>query len=120
MEAISGQKTIKEIAADQAIHPIQQIQWKKQLLEGASELLLKGRECKTKDQDHGAVTGEMAKKRHPLPASARWRWNGSTEPRASTYRSEVVMTAEPPAPPWTGCRPGIELWSREGYLPSAR
>jgi putative transposase len=29
MEAISGRKTLKEIAADHAIHPIQVSQWKK-------------------------------------------------------------------------------------------
>ena len=38
MEAISGRKTLKEIGADGAVHPIQVSQWKKQLLEGASEL----------------------------------------------------------------------------------
>ena len=38
MEAISGRKTIQEIAADHAIHPIQVSQWKRQLLDGASEL----------------------------------------------------------------------------------
>jgi transposase-like protein len=30
MEAISGRKTIQEIAADHAIHPIQVSQWKRQ------------------------------------------------------------------------------------------
>ena len=35
MEAISGRKTIQEIAADHAIHPIQVSQWKRQLLDGA-------------------------------------------------------------------------------------
>jgi putative transposase len=43
MEAISGRKTIQEIAADHAIHPIQVSQWKKQLLEGASELFTRGK-----------------------------------------------------------------------------
>ena len=38
MEAISGRKTLQEIAADHAVHPIQVSQWKKQLLEGASDL----------------------------------------------------------------------------------
>jgi len=38
MEAISGRKTIQEIAAAQAIHPNQVSQWKWQLLDGASEL----------------------------------------------------------------------------------
>jgi transposase-like protein len=35
MEAISGRKAIQEIAADHAVHPIQDSQWKRQLLEGA-------------------------------------------------------------------------------------
>jgi transposase len=43
MEAISGRKTIQEIAADHAIHPIQVSQWKKQLLEGASDLFTRGK-----------------------------------------------------------------------------
>ena len=34
MEAISGRKTLQEIAANHAIHPIQVSPWKKQLLEG--------------------------------------------------------------------------------------
>jgi len=34
MEAISGCKTIQEIAADHAIHPIQVSQWKRRLLNG--------------------------------------------------------------------------------------
>ena len=51
MEAISGRKTIHEIAADHTIHPIQVSQWKKQLLEGARELFTKGK--KTKDKEVG-------------------------------------------------------------------
>ena len=43
MEAISGRKTIQEIAADHAIHPIQVSQWKRQLLYGASELFTRGK-----------------------------------------------------------------------------
>ena len=38
MEEIGGRKTLQQIAADHAIHPIQVSQWKKQLLEGFSEL----------------------------------------------------------------------------------
>jgi putative transposase len=49
MEAISGRKTLQEIAADHAIHPIQVSQWKKQLLESASDLFGKGR----KDKERG-------------------------------------------------------------------
>ena len=38
MEAISGRKTLQEIAADHAIHPIQVSQWKKDLLERLPEV----------------------------------------------------------------------------------
>jgi transposase-like protein len=47
MEAISGRKTLQKVAADHAVHPIQMSQWKKQLLEGASD-----------------------------SASSRWSWSG--------------------------------------------
>ncbi len=50
MEAISGRKTIQEIAADHAIHPIQVSQWKRQLLDGASELFTRGKQSKDKGQ----------------------------------------------------------------------
>ena len=46
MEAISGRKTIQEIAADHTIHPIQVSQWKRQLLDGASELFTRGKKSK--------------------------------------------------------------------------
>ena len=48
MEAISGRKTLQEIAADHAIHPIQVSQWKKQLLDGAGDLFSTGRKDKEK------------------------------------------------------------------------
>jgi putative transposase len=47
MEAISGRKTIQEIAAD---HAIQMSQWKRQLLDGASELFTRGKKCKDKEE----------------------------------------------------------------------
>ena len=51
MEAISGRKTIQEIAADHAIHPIQVSQWKRQLLDGASELFTRGSKSKDKEEE---------------------------------------------------------------------
>ncbi len=50
MEAISGRKTIQEIAADHSIHPIQVSQWKRQLLDGASELFNRGKKAKGKGE----------------------------------------------------------------------
>ncbi len=51
MEAISGRKMLQEIAADHAIHPIQVRQWKRQLLDSASELFTRGN--RTMDKDEG-------------------------------------------------------------------
>jgi putative transposase len=56
MEAISGRKTIQEIAADHAVHPIQVSQWKRQLLESASELFTRGNKAK----DHEASQAKEA------------------------------------------------------------
>ena len=56
MEAISGRKTIQEIAADHSIHPIQVSQWKRQLLDGASELFTRGK----KTQDTGESQAKEA------------------------------------------------------------
>jgi len=52
MKSISGRETIKEITADHAIHPMQVRQWKKHLLDCASELFT--REIKP-SSPHGVV-----------------------------------------------------------------
>ena len=71
MEAISGRKTIQEIAADHAIHPIQVSQWKRQLLEGASELFTRGK--KSKDKEEGqAKEAELFQQIGRLQMAARW------------------------------------------------
>ena len=38
LEAIKGQRTVNEIALHYGVHPNQVAQWKKQVLEGASEI----------------------------------------------------------------------------------
>ena len=49
-EWISASKTIQEIAADQAIHPIQVNQWERQVLDVARELFTKGKKSKGRDE----------------------------------------------------------------------
>ena len=71
MEAISGRKTIQEIAADHAIHPIQVSQWKKQLLDGASELFTRGK--KSKDQEESqAKEAELFQQIGKLQMELKW------------------------------------------------
>ena len=49
MEAISSRK-VQQIADDHSIHPIQVGQWKRQLLDGASELITRGNKSKYKEE----------------------------------------------------------------------
>ena len=71
MEAISGRKTIQEIAADHAIHPIQVSQWKRQLLDGANELFTRGK--KTKDKEDGqAKEAELFQQIGRLQMELEW------------------------------------------------
>jgi transposase-like protein len=71
MEAISGRKTLQEIAADHAIHPIQVSQWKKQLLEGAGDLFSKGRKDKEKG-DQQAREAELFQEIGKLKMELEW------------------------------------------------
>ena len=71
MEAISGRKTLQEIAADHAIHPIQVSQWKKQLLEGAGDLFSKGRKVKEKG-DQQAREAELFQEIGKLKMELEW------------------------------------------------
>jgi putative transposase len=73
MEAISGRKTIQEIAADHAIHPIQVSQWKRQLLDGASELFTRGSKSKDKDKEEGqAKEAELFQQIGRLQMELEW------------------------------------------------
>ncbi|WP_231594700.1 transposase [Synechococcus sp. CBW1107] len=71
MEAISGRKTLQEIAADHAIHPIQVSQWKKQLLEGAADLFSRGRKDKEKG-DQQAREAELFQEIGKLKMELEW------------------------------------------------
>jgi len=50
MMAISGHKTIQEIATDHVLHTIHVSKWKRQLLDGASELFSRGKNTKDKEE----------------------------------------------------------------------
>lgn len=50
MGVISGRKTLQEIAADHAAHPIQVSQLKKLLREGASDLFTRRKKTQAKDE----------------------------------------------------------------------
>jgi transposase-like protein len=71
MEAISGRKTLQEIAADHPVHPIQVSQWKKQLLEGASDLFNRGKKTQVKDESQ-AKEAELFQQIGKLQMELEW------------------------------------------------
>ena len=71
MEAISGRKTLQEIAADHAIHPIQVSQWKKQLLEGSSELFTRGKQTQSNEEGQ-AKEAELYQQIGKLQMELEW------------------------------------------------
>jgi transposase-like protein len=71
MEAISGRKTLQEIAADHSIHPIQVSQWKKQMLDGASEVFTRGKRTQAKE-DSQAKEADLFQQIGKLQMELEW------------------------------------------------
>ena len=79
LEALKGQRTLNELAGQFELHPTQVVEWKKRLMEGATELF-NGRterdaaqESALRDrlyQEIGQLKVELdwLKKKHELPA----------------------------------------------------
>ena len=51
IEALKGQHTVNEIAAEFEVHPTQINAWKKQLLDSSADVFGKGRQRQTEDFD---------------------------------------------------------------------
>ena len=56
LAAISGLKTLSELASEYKIHPTQITRWKQELIDNASDLFGKG---KKRDVDHTAEVAEL-------------------------------------------------------------
>jgi transposase-like protein len=77
IEAISGRKTLQEIAADHAVHPVQVSQWKKQRLERASNLFARGKKTQAKDESQ-AKESELFQQIGKLQMELEWLKKVST------------------------------------------
>jgi len=51
LDAIKGQRTVNEIALHYGVHPNQVAQWKKQVLDGASDIFSDRRMRTTRDEE---------------------------------------------------------------------
>ncbi len=59
LEAVKGERTVSELAADYGVHPTMIHQWKKALLEGAADIFERG--VKTAEVDEETVRALHAK-----------------------------------------------------------
>jgi putative transposase len=51
ISAAKGDKTIAELASEFEVHPTQIVQWKKQLLDSATDIFSRGRQREKENQD---------------------------------------------------------------------
>jgi putative transposase len=91
MEAISGRKTLEEIAAEHAVHPIQVSQWKMQLLEGASDMFPLGKKTQAKDESQ-AKEAELFQLIGKLLMELEWLNKISTALMPVNCESWSIMT----------------------------
>ena len=59
LEAVRGEKTISELASQYEVHPTMINNWKRQLLEDASNLFEKGSEATKTHETHQAQVDEL-------------------------------------------------------------
>lgn len=59
LEAIRGEKTVSELASQYGVHPTMINNWKRQVLEGVSQLFEKGSEAKKGDDSQQAQIDEL-------------------------------------------------------------
>lgn len=70
LDAIKGQKTVGELATEYAIHTNQISQWKRNLLDGASELFARGRD--RGDEAHEAEKDLLYQQIGKLQVEVEW------------------------------------------------
>ena len=68
LEALRGDKTVKEIAARHQVHPNQVSTWKRQQMDGLSEVFSSGADVERQDResDHHAKIGQLTVERDCL------------------------------------------------------
>ena len=61
LEAVKGERTVSELAADYGVHPTMIHQWKKALLEGAADIFERGSKKKAAEVDEETIRELHAK-----------------------------------------------------------
>ena len=72
MEAVRGLKTISQIAVENEVHPVQVSQWKKELLEGASNLFEKSSSRRRQEEEQARHRAKLERKIGQLTVEVDW------------------------------------------------
>ncbi len=70
VEAVKGQRTIQEIASHYSIHPTMVTNWKRRMLDGASDIFSNGREQSAKSEEE--VLSELYQQIGKLQVEVDW------------------------------------------------
>ena len=112
LEAVKGERTVSELAAEYSVHPTMFHQWKKVLLEGASDIFTRGGK-KTAGIDEETVRslhakiGELAVANDPKGSAANFCHESSSPGPASEARDD--RTQPPHAVGWGKVSPAVDL-----------
>src|SRR5579859_2515751 len=81
LEALTGQKTLNELASAFGVHPVQIAQWKRPLLDARAGVFASGAPGR-REREHEPLGEHRYQEIGPVLASGWWRWTGC-EKRAS-------------------------------------
>jgi putative transposase len=84
LEALRGERTLNEIAADYGVHPLQITQWKKLALEALPEVLSSRRGHQSKEEE--ALKAALYQQIGPLKVELDWLKKSGTGPLSRSGR----------------------------------
>lgn len=99
IEAVKGERTVSDLAAEYGVHPTMIHQWKKALLDGAAEIFERGNKSPVVDEDtvrvlHAKI-GELAVANEPKVRAAIFCPEGSSLGSASEARDDCEEPSQP-------------------------
>ena len=100
LEAVKGERTVSELAAEYGVHPTMIHQWKKALLDGAADIFERGgKTAPVVDEDtvrvlHAKI-GELAVANEPKVRAAIFCPEGSSLGSASEARDDFEEPSQP-------------------------